>query len=136
MIQPFDEIKAECQEIQDFLEITVSDNPEEISSRGNDLAVYIARTGKMLADAKHHQNKARAHSIIKQAGEAADLPASVLSKLVDASTYEENHVVDWCERLNRSATHQMDWCRTLISKMKEEMKYASGISNTYNNYHG
>ena len=129
MIQPLVEIKEELQQIQSFLEITVSDNPEEITERGNDLVAYIARTGKMLADAKLHQNKARAYSIIREAGERANLPASTLNKLVDAATYEENYVVDWRERLNRAATHQTDWCRTLISKIKEEMKLSPGINN-------
>lgn len=123
-IQPLHQIKAECQDIQDFLEITLSDNIMEVQERGNDLAVFIARSGKMLADAKLYQNHARAHSIILEAGRDAQLPASVLSKLVDAAIYEQNYVVDWCERLNRSATHQLDWCRTLISKAKEELRIA------------
>ena len=44
-------LQSEAQEIQEFLEITMSDNPQEVIERGNDLQVYMARTGKMLADA-------------------------------------------------------------------------------------
>lgn len=128
MIQELHAIKAECESIQSFLEITVSDNIEEIAERGNELAVYIARTGKMLADARYHRNKALSTSIVREMGKQANIPPSVLSKLVDAATFDENYVADWVERLNRSATHQLDWMRTLTSKAKEEMRLSNPIS--------
>jgi hypothetical protein len=128
MIQELHLIKAECEDIQGFLEITSSDNIEEIAQRGNDLAVYIARTGKMLADAKYHRNKALSSSIVREMGKSAGIPASTLNKLVDAATFDENYIADWVERLNRSATHQLEWCRTLVSKAKEEMRLSNPIS--------
>ncbi|PZX18076.1 hypothetical protein LX69_01113 [Breznakibacter xylanolyticus] len=128
MIQELHAIKAECESIQSFLEITVGDNIEEIAERGNDLAVYIARTGKMLADSKYHRNKALSTSIVREMGKQANIPPSVLSKLVDAATFDENYVADWVERLNRTATHQLDWMRTLTSKAKEEMRLSNPIS--------
>lgn len=128
MIQELHMIKAECADVQSFLEITPSDNVEEIAQRGNDLAVYIARTGKMLADSKYHKNKALTTSIVREMGQSANIPPSTLNKLVDAATFEENYVTDWVERLNRSATHQLEWCRTLISKAKEEMRLSNPIS--------
>lgn len=128
MIQELHLIKAECEDIQSYLEITISDNIEEIAQRGNDLAVYIARTSKMLADARYHRNKALSTSIVREMGKQANIPPSVLSKLVDAATFDENYVADWVERLNRTATHQLDWMRTLTSKAKEEMRLSNPIS--------
>lgn len=38
-------MNAEAQKIQDYLEVTLSDNPEEISQRIKDLSVYMAQRG-------------------------------------------------------------------------------------------
>ena len=51
-----DKLIKECEEIQSFLEITMSDDSVEVIGRGCDLASYMARTGKMLADAKKIYN--------------------------------------------------------------------------------
>ena len=42
----------EAAEMQAYLEITPSDNPAELSDRIKTLAVYQARSGYMLAEAK------------------------------------------------------------------------------------
>ena len=52
IITPFARLIDECREIDAYMGVTPSDNIEEIVERGNDLIVYISRTGKMLADAK------------------------------------------------------------------------------------
>jgi len=117
----------EAEEIQAFLDITIGDDPVEIVNRGNDLSVYISRTGKMLADAKSHQDVKRKSTIMAQlrsVGLKLSVPATTLNDLIRSSCEEENYLVTWIERLNRTATHQLDWCRTLISKLKEEMKYS------------
>ena len=125
-ITPFADLLLEAEEIDIFLNITASDNIQEIVERGSDLAVYIARTGKMLADAKYWQdiamNDAVSQEIRRLATEAA-LPALVTGKMIDAKCKDQNYLVTWVERLNRTATHQLEWCRTLISKAKEEWKY-------------
>jgi len=126
-ISPLEELNKECEEIQDFLDITVGDEPQEIIDRGNDLAVYISRTSKMLADAKAHQDAKKKSAImenLRDVGLKARVPASTLNDLIKASCEDENYLVAWIDRLNRTATHQLDWCRTLISKYKEELKYS------------
>lgn len=109
--------------IQTYLEITISDDPNEISDRGNNLSVYLARTSKMLADAKYHLDIAKKKSILMHTQKA--LSPSTLKDLVNADTEYENYLVNLIERQNRTCVHQMDWCRTMISKLKEEMKYIS-----------
>lgn len=128
-IQSIEKLETEAQQIEAYLNITCSEELEEIVGRGNDLAVYISRTGKMLADAKFHQDKAISESIIREVGKQANIPASVLNKLVNAACKHQNYLVNWIERLNRTATHQLDWLRTLVSKAKEEMRTSSGVSN-------
>jgi hypothetical protein len=58
-IAPYDKLLAEAVEIQAYCEITPGDNPQEIAGRIADLGVYIARSGKMLADARYHLNRKR-----------------------------------------------------------------------------
>jgi len=126
-ISSIDALRKEAKEIQAYLDITTGDDPVEIVERGNDLSVYISRTGKMLADAKMHLDIKRKSAIMEKlrgVGLKIDIPATTLNDLIRASCEEENYLVNWIERLNRAATHQLDWCRTLISKLKEEMKYS------------
>ena len=129
LITPFADLIDECRTIDEFMGITPSDNIEEIVERGNALIVYINRTGKMLADAKYHLNTVRKSDIMKIIREIIPekLSAKVQNTLVDTSALEQQFLVDWCERLNRTATHQLDWMRSLISKAKVEMQ--TGLNN-------
>ena len=55
----------EATAIQAYLEIPCTDNPIVIQERIRELAVYIARTGKMLADAKKLLNEKKTNEIQK-----------------------------------------------------------------------
>lgn len=119
------EIRNEAQQIQEFLEITMSDNPQEVIERGNDLQVYMARTGKLLADAKYILNDQKRHetmNIIRDFIIDQKLSAKVQNALIDGLCKEEQYLVDWIDRLNAACTHQLDWCRSVNSKNKEEMR--------------
>lgn len=125
IITPFEDIVRELQQIDSFLNITCSENVEEIVLRGNDLAVYIARSGKLLADAKFHLDvkmRSETMEVIRETARNAKATATAINKIVASLCADEQYTVNWAERTNRSATHQLDWCRTLISKAKEEMK--------------
>ena len=125
IITPFTQLIAECKAIDEYMGITPSDDINEIVERGNDLIVYINRTGKMLADAKYHLNKMRKDEIMEVIQQIIPekLSAKVQNALVDSIAREQQFLVDWCERQNRTAVHQLDWCRTVISKSKTEMQY-------------
>ena len=106
---------------------------EEAVVRGNDLAVYIARTGKLLADAKYHLNekkKSEVFDTLRETASRAKATSKAVNAIIDSLCKEEQYLVDWCERLNRAATHQLEWCRTVISKAKAEMTLAP---QNYNN---
>lgn len=127
------QIADELKEIDSFLNITSSEQIEEVVQRGNDLAVYIARSGKLLADAKYHLNEKMKHDVfetLRNTGKGTGATATAINAIVKSLCKEEQYLVDWCDRINRTATHQLDWCRTLISKAKEEMRISGSYQNT------
>ena len=71
LITSREQILAELTEIDSFLNITMSENAEEAVQRGNDLAVYVARTGKLLADAKYWLNEAVKSKVMQTLVETA-----------------------------------------------------------------
>lgn len=125
LITSKEQMLQELTDIDSYLNITMSENPEEAVQRGNELAVYIARTGKLLADAKYWLNQAMNSETMKTIAETAKnakATATAVNALINSLCREERYLVDWCERCNRTATHQLSWCVTVISKAKEEMK--------------
>lgn len=125
LITSKEQILQELTDIDSFLNITMSENAEEAVFRGNNLAAYVARTGKLLADTKYWLNQALNSETMRTLAETAKnakATAKAVNALVDSLCREERYLVDWCERCNRTATHQLSWCVTLISKAKEEMK--------------
>lgn len=118
-------MKKEAQYIQDYLDITCSENPEEMAERIRVLSVYMARSGMMLADAKKLYNKKVAseigETIIKIAKEQY-LSATAQNKLVKAIAQDEQYLVDWLDRINRTCTHQIDALRSLLSYEKEQLR--------------
>lgn len=125
-----EQILKDCHEIDAFLNITCSEQIEEVSQRGNDLNAYLARTVKMLADAKYHLNMAKQSDImdiLRDTAKQAKATATTVNELVKSACREEQYLVDFCDRLNAACTHQIDWCRTLISKAKTEMQYSRGF---------
>jgi len=116
------DIISELVEIQSFLETTMSEDAYEAVLRGNDLAVYMARTGKLVADSKYHRDQKLRSEMIKEYQKLLDFPASVAVKYTDTLVESETYLMTWATRLNASCTHQLDWCRTVISKAKAEMQ--------------
>ena len=121
LITPFNDIVKELQEMQTNIEVEISDNIDEAVERGNVLAVYIARSGKLLADAKYHKEKKLRSDVVSEIKQIVKLPPSVAVKFVDTLVEKENYLMTWADRLNRTCTHQLEWCRTLVSKAKAEM---------------
>lgn len=126
-----EELNKEAGDIQSFLEVECSDNPLEIRERLYTLSVYIARTGKMLSDAKRLLREKKssqiAETVIKIAKENY-LSAKAQNAIIDSLAVEENTLVDWVDRLNSACVHQSDICRTLLSYIKQEI-----AASLYNN---
>lgn len=116
-----EQISKELKVIQSVIEVEMNEDIQEAIDRGNYCAAQLARTGKLLADAKIHRDRKLTSEVVTNLKKVISLPASTANKYVDAMCFDENYLVNWCERVNRSCTHQLDWCRTLISKAKAEM---------------
>lgn len=135
-METIETLTKEAQEIQDFLEITMSEDPQEVVFRGNDLVVYLARSAKMLADAKqiyNRQRKDETMQIIEKFIIDKKLSAKVQNALIDGLCADIKYLVDWLERINAAITHQIDWCRSVVSKNKEEMRL-SNLGKEFNNH--
>lgn len=122
-----DAILKECEQIQSFLEADYPiDEPAACEAKGKDLEVYMARSGKMLADAKYWQDQFVNSAIsetVKEALMAQKMwSISLVNKKVDALAKDYNYLVNWCDRINRTCTHQLDFIRTMLSKHKAEMQ--------------
>jgi hypothetical protein len=116
-------LEAEARQIDDFLNITNSEDINECVFRGNELVVCLARSGKMLADIGWWRDEA----IVKATDECDnDLPPSIMAKYIAAKCQRENYLFTWIDRLNRTCVHQIDWIRTMVSKAKVEMQYQNG----------
>lgn len=129
-ISSTEQILKDATEIDEFLNVTCSEQIEEIVDRGNDLNAYLARTVKMLADAKYHLNRKKQSDImdiLRDTGKQAKATSTAINELVKSACKEEQYLVDFCDRLNAACTHQIEWCRTLISKAKTEMQYSRGF---------
>lgn len=123
-------LTEEAEQIQAFLEITCSDDPNEMVSRLSDLSVYMARTGKMLADAKmllRARKSTEIRTTILAIAKEACLSGKAQNALVDSIAEDEAYLVDWVDRLNRTCTHLCENLRTQISYAKQQMQSLSGM---------
>jgi hypothetical protein len=118
----------EAQQLQDYLELECSDNPAEIAERIRTLSVYLARSGRMMAEAKialRRRQTAEISAAILNIAKQQHLSARVQNTLLDSIAEEEAYMVDWTERINRSCTHQIDALRSLLSYEKEQLRLSS-----------
>ena len=112
----------ELNNMQQYLEITVGDDHGEISERLSSIAVYMARTGYLLAEAKMELDQARVSVYSTHVGTIGKLPATVSKMFIESVTDQQNRLVNWVDRLNSACIHQGDILRTLLSFQKENLK--------------
>ena len=137
-ITPKSLLEEEALAINAFLQEELKTSPDDIQShgdeielRGNKIAVYVARTGTMLADAKYHLNEKLKSDILVtliQQMKGTFLSASVQKEFIRSACTYETWLVDYIERLNKTCAHLLDWYRSLLSKYKEELNYSRGMS--------
>lgn len=125
LITSKEDIHNELVNIDSYLNTTISEDAEEAVERGNDLATYLARSGKLMADANYHLNnamKAEVMEVLRENAKKAGVSHTATNALIKSLCKEEQFLSDWAERTHKTTTRQLDWCRTLISKAKEEMR--------------
>lgn len=80
----------------------------------------------MLADAKYWLNDAMHSDTISTLKELAKqnkiVTSTAVNQIIKSLCKDQQYLVDWCERLNRSSTHRADLARSIISKQKAEMQ--------------
>lgn len=131
-IASFEDILTEVEEMQKYLDETVSEQLEDVLERGDMLAGIVSRSCKMRADAEYHRDsfmKSEIVGILKDTVKQ-QLPALVMKQLIESACKDYNYLSLRCERINRTATHQLDWCRTLVSNAKSERDATKGFDNT------
>ena len=123
----------EATEMQAYLETLPEDNPDALSERIKILAVYQARSGRMLAEAKKTLSEKKKTEIVNTIIAIAKenyLSAKAQNALVDSIATDEQFVVDWLDRINAACKHQLDAVRSLLSFEKEVYKQNNYGTNT------
>ena len=124
-----DLIHKELEEIQAFLEAEyAADVPDQVQNRFDSLATYMARSGKIKADAEWHYNSLVESSIMEalKKGYEEKLSASTINKFVEAAARNYKFLVTWSDRVNRTCTHQHEGMRSVMSTLRSER-----FSNNY-----
>lgn len=124
-ITPPDQIFKELTEIQLYLDSRYqSDNPAACTDRLDDLQSYMARSGKLFADAEYHYNELLNSSIMSalKKAEADHMSTSTLNKFIESLCKDYRYLYTWSERVNRCATHCAEQMRTVISNHKFQMQ--------------
>lgn len=138
MVQPknlisLEELYKQAEEIFAFLKEEVSTDDIEVAiQRGHELAAFMANTGKMLADARYHKDKAMRESVIFQLKDSkrSNLPASVLNELIKSEVKDYSYLVNWIEQLDKEVKYHLEWLRSVVSKEKAQM-YLQHQTNSY-----
>lgn len=121
-IASMDALELEAKDIDSYLNTSCSEDANEAVLRGNDVQVYIARTGKMLADIKYWKDVAVQTNTLLCQEMYKNMQPMVRKNLIESMCIRENYLYTWIERLNRAATHHCEWLRTVISKAKAELQ--------------
>lgn len=123
-ITPENEIFIELKTIQEYLESSEISEGDGLVDRAHNLRIYLARTGKLLADSKYHADTMVNSEIMRLLRENVELPASTMNNFIKSACKNLNYLVDWSERMNRAITHEIELMRSLISKEKTEMQFS------------
>lgn len=119
------ELKDQCKDFQEKLDLPfIKDDPEACLVRMMELETIMSASGKLLADAKYIQNEQQSDlkAIVDELmSQKLILTPTIMNNYVKARTKEINYIVDWSERINRSATHMLDSIRSAISYRKTEL---------------
>jgi len=111
-----------ASEMQSFMELHPTDDADELADRLGKANVYIALSGKLLADAKSLQDDALTSAFERYGSKVEKLGAQMGGKVLMAYCKDESFLVNWFDRINRGLVHSTDNIRTLISFAKENMR--------------
>lgn len=118
-----DEILASAKKMQQYLEEKPGSEPNELIERAENLTVLIAKSGKLMADAKHLQESVINGAILDSLQKAYEerLSPSTINLFVKTAARDFNYVVNFLDRINATATHSLEAVRSILSYRKSEM---------------
>lgn len=126
------DIHKELEEMQAFLEADyAADLPDQVQSRFDSLGAYMARSGKLKADAEYHYNTLLESSIIAALRKASQetMSTSTVNKYIEALSRDSKYLFTWADRVNRSCTHQHEGLRSVMSTLRSE-RFANNYGRT------
>lgn len=133
-ITPYLEIEEESQTIQDFLDDDLPDGtiaPAKLVEYGNQVAVFVSRTGKMKADAMHHyytKRKSEIFDMMKGHLDSLQASKTLQNELIKSICADELSLLEWCDRLNSSCSKRLSWCQSEIGLIKNEIIAGRGVN--------
>lgn len=118
-----EEIRNEARDIQETLEcLNDMGDINAMLGRLDQLGVYYARSGELLAEVVGRRDSAVAKLFHDEKETICSLSPSLAAKLVNSSAAELNALEKWLDRINATCKHQCDNLRTMISYEKERMR--------------
>ena len=112
---------TEIKAMQEYLEIEVSEEPNEICDRIRVINVYMARSSRLLAEAKAHRRKSE-RDAFASIPDFQNMPANTLKKYLEVCAYEWYEIEEALENLYKTCVHSLDSLRSLLSYTKEDMR--------------
>ena len=124
-IKPQYKILEELVMYHDQIDTMLADEPDAVVKELIIAENIMVNSGKLLADAKYWLNEAMHSDTINTmkmlTKEQPMITSTAINQIVKALCKDQQYLVDFAERINRSATHRADYCRSIMSKHKAEM---------------
>lgn len=116
----YKKLAEEYNKIYSFVSSTYDEAPHSIMDRMSMLNIYLARTGRMVAEADFLKDEKTQEvlSNIKLLG----FSPSIQKEWIKSSTKAENMLFKSVERLNAAIVHQLDVLRSQLSYLKTEIE--------------
>jgi len=124
-VKPQYKILDELVIYHDQIDTILVDDPNVVVDELIIAENIMVNSGKLLADAKYWLNEAMHSDTINTmkmlTKEQPKITSTAINQIVKSLCKDQQYMVDFAERLNRSATHRADYCRSIMSKHKAEM---------------
>lgn len=120
------EIKTELVAYASVIQDPIPTEINECIERLSYLASIQARTGSLIADATKIMRQVKDDKMKSYLLSIQNnfLSSKIQNSIIDGFVIEEMFIVESLNTLNVSVKIQMEICRTIISKEKEEMRFA------------
>lgn len=119
--QTYDRLKKNLKSIRDCLDADIIDvDISMVQNKALQLTQLSGLASECKATAKKLLEQARLKNLSTIQNEA--LPASLMSKKLDAMCADELALFEYSDRINASISHSLDTLRTIISLYKTELE--------------